>query len=93
MTYHFFAVDVPDTNVVMGVQWLYYLGRVTIDWKQLVMEFTRLDGKQVVLRGMHSYPPQTVSAHRMEADLRHGDMAWVVELRISKVGGRPSHHI
>jgi len=23
---HFFVVDVPDTNVVMGVQWLYSLG-------------------------------------------------------------------
>lgn len=31
MTDHFFVVDVPDTNVVMGVQWLYSLGRVTTD--------------------------------------------------------------
>lgn len=40
MTYHFFVVDVPDTNVVLGVQWLYSLVWVTTDWKQLVMEFT-----------------------------------------------------
>jgi len=52
------------------------------------MEFTGLDGKLVVLRGMHSYPPQTVSVHRMEADLRHGDIAWAVELRVSEVGGQ-----
>ena len=37
---------------------------------------------------MQPYPPQTVSAHRMEADLRHGDIAWVVELRISEAGGQ-----
>ena len=39
---------------------------------------------------MHSYPPQTVLAHRMEAeaDLRHGGIAWAVELRISEVGGQ-----
>jgi len=46
---HFFVVDVPDTNVVMGVQWLYSLGRVTTDWRKLEMEFTGLDGKLVVL--------------------------------------------
>lgn len=28
---HFFVVDVPETNVVMGVQWLYSLGQVTTE--------------------------------------------------------------
>lgn len=37
---------------------------------------------------MHSYPPQSVSAHRMEANLRHGDIAWAIELRILEVGGK-----
>lgn len=75
--------------VVMGVQWLYSLGRVTTDYRKLEMESTGLDGNLVVLRGMHSYPPQTVSAHRMEADLRHGDIEWAVDLRISEAGGQP----
>lgn len=44
VTDHLFVIDVPDTNVVMGVQWLYSLGRVTIDWRKLEMEFTGLDG-------------------------------------------------
>lgn len=93
VTDHFFVVDVPHTNVVLGVQWLYSLGRVTIDWKQLLMEFVGLDGKSVVLRGIHSYPPQTISTYRMEVDLRHGDIAWAVELRISEAGGKttPPH--
>ena len=51
------------------------------------MEFLDLDGKLVMLRGMHSYPPQTVSVHKMKADFRHGDIEWVVELRISEAGG------
>lgn len=89
----FFVVDVLDTNVVMGVQWLYSLGRVTIDWQKLEMEFTGLDGKLVVLRRMHSYPPQIVSAHRIEADLRHGDIEWAMDLRILETGAptRPMH--
>eukprot|EP00253_Pinus_taeda_P005712 PITA_05712 len=53
------------------------------------MEFVGLDGKLVVLRGMHLYSPQTVSAHRMEVDLRNGEFEWVAELRIYEVGGQP----
>lgn len=54
----FFVVDVSNTNVVMGVQWLYSLGHVTIDWRKLEMEFMGPNGKLLVLRGMHSYHPR-----------------------------------
>ena len=52
MTDHFFVVDVPDTNVLMGVQWLYSLEQVATNWKELEMEFIGPDGKLVDLRGM-----------------------------------------
>ena len=45
-TNDFFVVDVPNTNVVMGVQWLYSLGRVKTDWRKPEMDFTRPDDKQ-----------------------------------------------
>ena len=35
-TYHFFLVDIPNTNVILGVQWLITLGKVTMDWETLV---------------------------------------------------------
>ena len=51
------------------------------------MEWTdKKTGRHEKIRGMHTYPPQTVSAHRMEADFRKGDIEWVVELLMSKVG-------
>ena len=28
---HFFMVDIPNTNVILGVQWLITLGKVTTD--------------------------------------------------------------
>ena len=28
---HFFVVDIPGTNVILGVQWLITLGKVTFD--------------------------------------------------------------
>ena len=69
VTDHFFMVDIPDTNVVLGVQWLITLGKVTTDWETLEMEWTdKKSGKHVMIRGMHTYPPQTVFAHQMEAD-------------------------
>eukprot|EP00253_Pinus_taeda_P004559 PITA_04559 len=89
LTDHFFVVDIPDTNMILGVQWLITLGKVTIDWKTLEMEWddekTRRHEK---IRGQHTYPPQTISAHRMEAVFRKGDIKWAVELRASEVGTR-----
>ena len=58
-----------------GISGLYSLRHVTTDRRKLEMEFIGIDGKLVVLRGMHSYPPHTLSAHRMEFDMRHGDIA------------------
>ena len=41
-------------------------------------------GKHEKIRGMHTYPPQTVSAHRMEANFQKGDIGWAVDLRASE---------
>ena len=91
LTYHFFVVDIPDTNVIMGVQWLITLGRVTNNWRTLEMEWTGgKDGQYQKIKGMNTYPPQVVSAHRMEEDLRKGDVEWAVELHISEVRGKDS---
>ena len=71
LTNHFFVVDIPDTNVILGVQWLITLGRVTTNWKTLEMEWTeRESGKHQKIKGISTYPPQIFSAHKMEADLR-----------------------
>ena len=71
MTDHFFLVNIPDTNVVLGVQWLITLGNVTMYWEALEMECDdKKTGKHEKIYRMHTYPPQTVSAHWMEADLR-----------------------
>ena len=58
MTDHFFVVDLPNNNVVLGVQWLITLGKVTTDWETLEMEWTdKKSEKYVMIRGMHTYPP------------------------------------
>eukprot|EP00253_Pinus_taeda_P017847 PITA_17847 len=87
LTDHFFMVDIPDTNMILGVHWLITLGKVTTDWKTLQMEWEdQKTGRHEKIRGQHTYPPQTVSAHRMEAVFRKGDVEWAMELRASNAG-------
>ena len=66
-------VDIPNTNVILGVQWLITLEKVTTDWETLHMEWTdEKSGKHQRTRGMHTYPPQEASAHNTETDLCRG---------------------
>ena len=83
LTDDFFVVDVPDTNVVLGVQWLYSIGKYSTVYRTMEMEFQGPDGKRVVLRGMNTYPAKVVSSQRMEAVLRHQDIEWAAECFIT----------
>eukprot|EP00253_Pinus_taeda_P022906 PITA_22906 len=52
LTDHFFVVDIPDTNMILHVQWLITLGKVTIDWKTLEMEWDdEKTGRHEKIRG------------------------------------------
>lgn len=83
ITDEFFVTNVHDNNVVLGVQWIISIGCYTTDYQQMEMEFMK-DGKKVVLGGMHTYPPKTVTSNKMEAIFRHGDIELAVECRVSK---------
>lgn len=74
-----FVLDCPYSHVVLGVQWLYLIGTHTVNYQDLEFAFTGPNGKKVMLRGMHAYTPNIVKSNRMEEDLRHGDIVWVVE--------------
>ena len=52
LTNHFFVVDILDTNMILGVQWLITLGKVTTNWKTLEMEWDdEKTGKHEKIRG------------------------------------------
>ena len=73
LTDHFFVVDIHDTNVILGVQWLITLGKVTTDWETLQMEWVdRKSGKVQIIKGMHTYPSHTISTQKKNMDLRSG---------------------
>jgi hypothetical protein len=79
----FYVVDLLDMDVVLGVQWMITLGKITTNYQTLEMVFRDQDGKKVVLRGMSMGEPRTVSAKRMERIFRHGEVAYATECLIT----------
>jgi hypothetical protein len=72
----FYVVDLLNTDVVLGVQWMITLGKITTNYQTLEMGFRDQDGKKVVLRGISTRSPKTVLAKRIERILRHGEVAY-----------------
>jgi hypothetical protein len=83
LTDDFYVVELADTNVVLGVQWLYSLGKHSINYQAMELEFKGVDGKKVVLRGMSNGAPRIVLSKRMEGIFRHGDVACATECLIT----------
>ena len=68
-------MDLPDTNVILGVQWLSTLVPITTNYKTMEMSFNFDEGKRVTLKGMIKNTPRVVSTKRMETIFRHGVVA------------------
>ena len=66
----FYVMDLLDTNIILGVQWLSTLGPITTNYKTMEMSFTEETGKKVVLRGMTGNRPRLVIEKCMEAIFR-----------------------
>ena len=67
----FYVVNVEDTNLVLGVQWLYYIGEHSMNYKVTQISFKDVEGKPMVLKGMNTYPNQVIYANSMRSILRH----------------------
>jgi hypothetical protein len=79
----FYVVDLSDTDVVLGVQWMITLGKITTNYQTLEMGFRDQDGKKVVLRGMSTGAPRKILDKRMERIFRHGEVAYAAECLIT----------
>jgi hypothetical protein len=79
----FYVVDLSNTDVVLGVQWMISLGKITTNYQTLEMGFRDHDGKKVVLRGMSTGAPRIVSTKRMERIFRHGEVSYAAECLIT----------
>jgi hypothetical protein len=81
--YTFYVVELSNTDVILGVQWLYSLGEIGFNYQTMTMSFRDANGSRVVLRGMSTGAPPAVSAKRMERIFRDGDVAYAAECLIT----------
>jgi hypothetical protein len=91
----FYLVDLSDTDMVLGVQWLITLGKITTNYQTLEMGFRYSDGKRIVPRGMSTRAPRTFSAKRMELIFIYGEVEYVAECLITMqkdLEGRKKYH-
>jgi hypothetical protein len=83
LTQDLYVMDLPDKNVILGVQWLSTLGSITTNYKTMEMSFNFDEGKRVTLKGMSENAPRVFSARCMEAIFRHEDMDYAAECLVS----------
>jgi hypothetical protein len=87
----FYVMDLPDTNVILGVQWLSTLGPITTNYKTMEMSFNGENGKRVTLRGMTGNAPKVVTTKCMEAIFRREDIVYATECLISVQVDKEGH--
>ena len=67
VTDDFYVLELLDTNIILGVQWLVSFGKYLVDYQAMELEFRAANGRKVVLRGMTSGAPSIVLAQWIES--------------------------
>ena len=70
----FYAVNMADTNMVLGMQWLYSIGEHSISYQIPQISFKDAEGKPMVLNGMNTYPGKVIFSRSMRSVMRHGNI-------------------
>jgi hypothetical protein len=78
-----YVMELPYTNIILGVHWLSMLGPITTNYKTMEMSFTEASRRKVVLRGMIGNSAKVVTIERMEAIFRREEIVYVAECEIS----------
>jgi hypothetical protein len=65
-----YVMDLSDTNIILGVQWLSTLGPITTNYNTMEISFVLEGGRKVVLRGMTGNSARVVTTKRMESIFR-----------------------
>nr|GEW78671.1 ribonuclease H-like domain, reverse transcriptase, RNA-dependent DNA polymerase [Tanacetum cinerariifolium] len=79
MEVDFYVLLMTGPDLVLGIQWLQKLGKVTHDYSKQTMEFTWSD-KGYLLRGDEALRMKRISLHHMRAWLETDDVYGVYEL-------------
>ncbi|KAJ9559068.1 hypothetical protein OSB04_013682 [Centaurea solstitialis] len=78
---NFLPIQLGNSDVILGIQWLATLGPTYADWKQLVMKF-RVNNQSVTLRGDPTLGKSMVSLKAMSKDIQQEGYGILVELNL-----------
>jgi hypothetical protein len=87
----FYVMELPYTNVILGVQWLITLGPITTNYKTMEISFNGENVKMVTLKGMSGNAPRVVTTKCMEAIFRKEDIVYVLECLVSVQVDKQGH--
>ena len=62
----FYILPIEGPNIVLGIQWLQHLGKISIDYRAMTMEFC-WESNPVILRGGPIQTPNMISLHQFHA--------------------------
>ena len=79
-TIDLFVLPIEGPDVVLGIQWLQSLGRVSHDYLASTMEFWQ-DGTKVVLTGTDSINPAPISLHPFQTLIHSKQIEGLYELQ------------
>lgn len=74
-----FVLPMRGAEIVLGIQWLQQLGRVTHDYAKQSMEFD-FGGKPILLKGTDSVNSRRISFHQMNALMQSDEVYGIYEL-------------
>ena len=58
------SITMGGVDIILGVQWLQYLGTIAFNFQELFFKFF-LEGKEVELRGIEGKPGRIISSNVM----------------------------
>jgi hypothetical protein len=73
------TIDILDTNIILGVQWISTLGPINTNYKTMEMSFNIEEGKRVMLEGMAGGTPRVVTSKKMHVIFWREEIVYVVE--------------
>jgi hypothetical protein len=91
LKYHMFAIDMGGCDIVLGSKWLLTLGPITMDFKELTIQFHQ-EGQQYKFQGIIAGSSKIIDLQHMEKLLKKGHFDIISQLHAMQVVETPSVH-
>ena len=86
-----FSIDMCGCDIVLGVEWLHTLGPITMDFKDLTMQFQQ-EGKKYKFQGITTGSLELIISHYIERLLKKGHSSIISQIHSIQAIETPSMH-